>query len=145
MKRAQRTKLLIEVGRQEAQYLAQQIVEQYEVIELQAPKQGLVMIKQRESAQNTLFYIGETLVTETKVKIGNAYGIGIVRENEPELSTALAIIDAAYTGELPETQLWATTFDTLQQRLLEQQQHIKRSIERTKVQFDTMITEQGAK
>ena len=138
MKRAERTKLLIEVGREEAFQMANEVCTQYEVIEIQAPREGLVMVKMRESAQQSLFYIGETLVTETKVKIGEAFGLGLVREYEPELSKALAIIDAAYNGQLPVIVVWEEIFTKLSQRLEMEQQEVKRSIERTKVQFDTM-------
>lgn len=138
MKRAERTKLLIEVGREEAFQMANEVCTQYEVIEIQAPREGLVMVKMRESAQQSLFYIGETLVTETKVKIGEAFGLGLVREYEPELSKALAIIDAAYNGQLAEVAMWEGIFTKLSQRLELEQQEVKRSIERTKVQFDTM-------
>ncbi|MFF5994115.1 MULTISPECIES: phosphonate C-P lyase system protein PhnG [unclassified Lysinibacillus] len=138
MKRAERTKLLIEVGREEALQMANEVCTQHEVIEIQAPREGLVMIKMRESAQQSLFYIGETLVTETKVKIGEAFGLGLVREYEPELSKALAIIDAAYNGQLPEVAAWEEIFTKLSQRLEQEQHEVKRSIERTKVQFDTM-------
>ncbi|WP_230199447.1 phosphonate C-P lyase system protein PhnG [Bacillus ndiopicus] len=140
MKRAERTKLLIEVGRELALQLAANICEQYDVQEISPPKEGLVMIKMRETAQKSLFYIGEVLVTETKVKIGNHYGIGLVKESEPELSKALAIIDAAYEAQLPETILWIPHFEALAQQLHINQQQIKRSIERTKVNFDTMAT-----
>lgn len=138
VKRAERTKLLIEVGREEALQMANEVCKQYEVIEVQAPREGLVMVKMRESAQQSLFYIGETVVTETKVKIGDAFGLGLVREYEPELSKALAIIDAAYNGQLPVIVVWEEIFTKLSQRLEMEQQEVKRSIERTKVQFDTM-------
>lgn len=138
MKRAERTKLLIEVGRDIALQLAANINEHYEVEEISAPKEGLVMIKMRESAQKSLFYIGEVLVTETKVKIGNHYGVGLVKEADPELSKSLAVIDAAYNAALPETVAWTPYFETLAQRLSNLEQQTKRSIERTKVNFDTM-------
>ncbi len=140
MKRAERTKLLIEVGRELALQLAANICEQYEVQEISPPKEGLIMVKMRETAQKSLFYIGEVLVTETKVRIGNAYGVGLVRESEPELSKALAIIDAAYSAQLPETLIWASHFEVLAEQLHTKQQKIKQSIERTKVNFDTMAT-----
>ena len=137
MQRAERTKLLIEVGRQEAMDMAKMICEQYEVIDIQEPRAGLVMVKMRESAKQSLFYIGEVLVTEAKVKVGDAFGLGIVREEEPVFARALAVIDAAYNGNFAP-QEWATIFTNLSQRLETEQQQTKRSIERTKVQFDTM-------
>lgn len=138
MKRAERTKLLIEIGREQALKMADQISNAYEIVEVQPPREGLVMVKLRESAQQSLFYIGEVLVTETKVKIQNIFGIGLIREIEPELSRALAIIDAAYKGDFPETKQWISVLEQLKIELAQEQQNIKRSIERTKVQFNTM-------
>lgn len=138
MKRAFRTKLLIEVGRNEAIQFAEEILKEYNVIEIQPPKLGLAMIKMRESAQQSLFYIGEVLVTETKVKISNSFGIGIVIEEDEPLSRALAIIDAAYKENLPETREWQPEFENLEERYNQKIQRLKCSIERTKVHFETM-------
>ena len=138
MKRRLRTKLLIEVGHSEALEMAKEILEQYEVEEIQPPRQGLTMIKLRESAKNSLFYIGEVLVTETKVKIGNSFGTGIVMEENNQLSKALAIIDAAYKENLPETEGWLEILKALEQKLQTEVEKVKCSIERTKVHFDTM-------
>lgn len=138
MKRQQRTKLLIDVGRSEALEFAAQIEANYNVVDVQPAREGLVMVKMRESSHQSLFFIGEVLITEAKVKIGEHFGVGLVKEYEPELARALAIVDAAYNAQLAETNAWQTRFDTLQARLIEQQQHVKRSVERTKVNFNTM-------
>jgi len=138
MHRALRTKLLIEVGHTEAFDMANEIIDHYEVQEVQPPRQGLTMIKLRESAKNSLFYIGEVLVTETKVKIRNSFGTGIVMEENDGLSKALAIIDAAYKENLPETENWLPILIKLEQKLQNEMEKVKCSIERTKVHFDTM-------
>lgn len=138
MKRAIRTKVLIEVGQREALEMANEIIGNYEVQEIQPPRQGLTMIKLRESAKNSLFYIGEVLVTETKVRIGNSFGTGIVMEENNDLSKALAVIDAAYKGNLPETENWLHILKELEQKLHNKLEQVKCSIERTKVNFDTM-------
>lgn len=132
------TKLLIEVGETEAYKLAAEIEAAYTIQEIQAPRQGLAMVKMRESAQQSLFYIGEVLITETKVKIGETFGKGLVREANEPFSRALAIIDAAITAELPETTTWQQTFKQLEEKLQQQQQALTCSIERTKVHFDSM-------
>lgn len=139
MKRQHRTKLLIDVGREEALALAAQIEAAYCVKDIQPAREGLVMVKMRESSHQSLFFIGEVLITEAKVQIDEHFGIGLVREYEPQLARALAIIDAAYNAQLAETNAWQSCFEQLEQRLLEQQQRTKRSIERTKVNFNTMI------
>lgn len=138
MKKELRTKLLIEVGQNEAITFANEIIQNYVVEEIQPPRQGLTMIKVRESAQNSLFYIGEVLVTETKVKVGGSFGIGLVKEEQDTLSRALAVIDAAYKENLPETKQWEQVFEELEKRYQEQVNQLKYSIERTKVNFETM-------
>lgn len=138
MKRAERTKLLIDVGRDEALQLANEIEARYSITDVQPAREGLVMVKMRESSQQSLFFIGEVLVTEAKVRIDDHFGLGLVKEYEPQLARALAIIDAAYNAQLDETHTWVELFSKLQSRLIEQQHDVKRSIERTKVQFNTM-------
>nr|WP_106782394.1 phosphonate C-P lyase system protein PhnG [Lysinibacillus timonensis] len=138
MKRTLWTKLLIEVGNEQAIKMANEIIGKYDVLEIQSPRQGLTMIKMRESSQNSLFYIGEVLITETKVKIGDAIGIGIVMEDDEELSRALAVIDAAFKGCLQETKSWQLIFEELERKLYNQLEDVKCSIERTKVNFETM-------
>ncbi|HWL12337.1 MAG TPA: phosphonate C-P lyase system protein PhnG [Ureibacillus sp.] len=138
MKRALRTKLLIEIGKTEAIEFAVEILNKYHVEEIQPPKLGLTMIKMRESAQQSLFYIGEVLITETKVKINDSFGIGIVIEEDEHLSRALAIIDAAYKEELPEAVSFEKELVKLEAEYQQQLEKEKCSIERTKVNFETM-------
>lgn len=138
MKRAMRTKLLIEVGKSEAIQFAEQILSNYHVEEIQPPKLGLTMVKMRESAKQSLFYIGEVLITETKVKIQDSFGVGIVIEEHRALSRALAIIDAAYQEVLPETVAFEKVLEKLAMQYEQQLEKMKCSIERTKVNFETM-------
>lgn len=138
MKRALRTKLLIEIGKTEAIEFADEILNKYHVEEIQPPKLGLTMIKMRESAQQSLFYIGEVLITETKVKIHDSFGVGVVIEEDEHLSRALAIIDAAYKEELTEVVLFEKVLEKLELKYYERLEKEKCSIERTKVNFETM-------
>ncbi|RHW35918.1 phosphonate C-P lyase system protein PhnG [Lysinibacillus yapensis] len=138
MKRNLRTKLLIEIGRHEAIQFAKQILNTYQVEEIQPPKLGLTMIKIRESAKQSLFYIGEVLITETKVKIQASFGIGIVIEEDEDLSRALAIIDAVYKENLPEAAILDKELEELEVKYHQKQEQMKCSVERTKVNFETM-------
>ena len=106
MGRHRRTKILVLGKSGLASRLGRLICEKYPVREMEPPNEGLVMIKMRESARNTLFYLGEVLVTEAKVRIGERVGIGIVRGHKPELAKDLAVIDAAWAIPLPECALW---------------------------------------
>ncbi|WP_087973834.1 phosphonate C-P lyase system protein PhnG [Oceanobacillus rekensis] len=138
MKRRRRTEILIQGDPLLAENLAESIITTYECQEIIPPQYGLTMVKMRESAKNSLFYIGEVLVTEAKVEIKGNLGIGIVAGIQEELAKYLAIIDAAYKADLPETVEW-------EPRLLEAERNITRErakkqaeLFETKVDFQTM-------
>lgn len=138
MKRRKRTEILIKGSAELARRFSEEIEENYSIKVIQAPENGLVMVKMREAAQKSLFYLGEVFVTEAKVQIKDKLGIGIVTENNQELAYDLAVIDAAYNAGLNETSNW-------EQQLLDEEMKIKKIAEieqekimMTKVNFETM-------
>ncbi|KPU42593.1 phosphonate metabolism protein PhnG [Oxobacter pfennigii] len=138
MNRRMRTEILIRGSRSLARDMAKQIFDKYQVKTIEEPNYGLAMIKMREAAQNTLFYLGEVLVTEAKVHIENQLGIGIVSGNDTELSHWLAIVDAAYNASLKETLEWEEKLNEEHKNILEEEKRYKSKILMTKVNFDTM-------
>ena len=92
----------------------------------------------RETAKNSLFYLGEVLVTETKVQINNALGIGIVVGTDEALSYELAVIDAAYQANLKETEHWESLFEEEEKRIQKNKEKREKSILKTKVNFEMM-------
>ena len=101
------------------------------------------MIKARETAKNSLFYIGELLVTEAKVRVEGKIGIGIIAGDRPEAALELAVIDAALSAGLEETAGWEELF--LEE---EAEVHAREALEaariaRTRVSFESM--DRGAK
>lgn len=133
-----RTELIIEYGRQEALAYARNIMDRYPVEEIMAPHLGLVMIKQRETAKNSLFYIGEVLVTQTKVRCKNHVGIGLVKGEDMAFSHALAVIDLAYKMGWPETKgldAWLKQLEAVERQVLARKTE---QTLRTKVNFSTM-------
>lgn len=138
MDRKRRTKIFIDFANDEVRAMAKELKNKYEVDLIQEPTEGLTMIKVRETAKNTLFYMGEVLVTECKVRLGGVLGIGIVKGKNEDLSEALAIVDAAFEAKLPETAHWIKIFEQVEQRALDDLK-VKRSlIARTKVDFEMM-------
>lgn len=138
MKRRRRTEILIQGDERLAAQLAQSIIDTYECREIIAPQYGLTMIKMRESAKNSLFYIGEVLITEAKVEIANCIGIGIVVGMKDELAKHLAIIDAAYKADLPETAIWESQLIEAEQMIKKEQAKKQAELLKTKVNFETM-------
>lgn len=138
MNKTRRTRILIDYGKATAITMAEFIKEKYSIEMISEPTEALTMIKVRESAQNSLFYLGEVLVTETKVRVAGKLGIGLVKGHETDLSLALAIIDAAYSADLPETEKWQVLLEELERAGEDAiAQRIQQSA-RTKVNFETM-------
>jgi alpha-D-ribose 1-methylphosphonate 5-triphosphate synthase subunit PhnG len=138
MKRRRRTEILIKGSAELARRFSVEIEENYSIKVIQVPENGLVMVKMREAAQKSLFYLGEVFVTEAKVQIKDELGIGIVTGNNQELAYDLAVIDAAYNAGLAETRNW-------EHQLLDEEIKIKKIAEKeqgkimmTKVNFETM-------
>lgn len=138
MKRRRRTEILVQGNEQLAREFAQAITEKYECREITAPQYGMTMIKMRESAKNSLFYIGEVLITEAKVEIDSRIGIGIVAGMKEELARNLAVIDAAYKADLPETAEWQQALLNMEQKIAQAKIQEQAELFKTKVSFETM-------
>ena len=138
MNRRKRTEILIKGNPNIAEKLALEIEKKYSVNVIQEPEYCLVMVKMRETAQKSLFYLGEVLATETKVQIQEKIGIGLVTDNKPELSYWLAVIDAAYSAKLIETQTWKEILQQEDLKINEELLRKQSKILMTKVNFDTM-------
>lgn len=138
MKRRRRTEILIQGDPGLAKKLAESIIAIYDYREIIAPQQGLTMVKMRESAKNSLFYMGEVLVTESKAEIKNCIGIGIVVGMKNELARNLAIIDAAYKANLPETVAWEAELAEAERQIIQKRAKDQAKLFETKVDFQTM-------
>ena len=138
MNRKRRTEILIKGSSEIAKKLSLEIEEKYSVKTIEEPNYGLVMVKIREGAKNTLFYIGEVLVTEAKVLIEGKLGIGIVSGNKTELAYYLAVIDATYNATLEETKGWEGIFLCEETKIKEELKKREAKILMTKVNFENM-------
>jgi len=138
MKRRRRTEILIQGDPALAKNIAASITATYDWKEIIAPRNGLTMVKMRESAKNSLFYMGEVLITEAKIELNNCIGIGIVVGMEEELAFNLAIIDAAYNANLKETHIWEAELEQAEKQIKQAQAKEQAKILETKVDFQTM-------
>jgi alpha-D-ribose 1-methylphosphonate 5-triphosphate synthase subunit PhnG len=108
MTRRLRTEVFIRGERALSKRFAAEVRSTHHVTVLQNPDEGMVMLTVRESARNSLFHMGEVFVTEARVQVGEALGLGLVRGFDEELALDLAVIDAAYNGGLQIVALWET-------------------------------------
>lgn len=138
MKRRRRTEILIQGDPALANSLAKSITTTYDFQEIIAPRYGLTMIKMQETAKNSLFYMGEVLITEAKVEINSCIGIGIVIGMKDELARDLAIIDAAYKANLPEIEAWEAELLQVEKQIKHKRAKEQVKLLETKVDFQTM-------
>ncbi len=138
MNRKTRTEVLVRGPMEGRRQLAERILARYPAKILEAPSGGLVMVKARETAQKSLFYLGEVYVTECKVSIQNHIGIGVLQGDDPEGAFELAVIDAAFNARLKETKRWEAVLTALKAHLEMMQLQEDAKILSTMVSFDTM-------
>jgi alpha-D-ribose 1-methylphosphonate 5-triphosphate synthase subunit PhnG len=138
MNRKRRCKVLIDGNSKIAEQLAAVIKSNYKINVLDVPNNGLVMVKMRENAKQSLFYIGEVAVIEARVEVQGSIGLGVVIGADSQLAYNLAIIDAAYNANIPEILSWREIL-LAEEGLIEKKIKSKTaSILKTKVDFETM-------
>lgn len=138
MNRKRRTEILIKSDEALAKKLANSVRKKCGIKVIEEPNQGLVMIKMRETAKKELFYLGEVLVTEAKVYVNGALGMGIVKGENEELAMNLAIIDGAYKANIEETKLWEEVLIKAEEEIKDSERKEASKILETKVDFSTM-------
>ena len=138
MKRNRRMRILIEGSRDIPKKLAQEIENNHSLEIIMKPQGALTMIKMRETAKKSLFYLGEVLVTECKVKVKDQVGIGIVIGMEEDLAYQLAVIDAAFKADLSELNRWIQLLEEEERRIEASRRLDAAIIQKTKVNFETM-------
>jgi len=142
--RNRRTTILINGKREVSRQISNEISTHYPIVQLEESNEGLVMVRMRESAQNSLFNLGEVLITEAKVMINNSIGIGIVEGHRSDMAQDLAVIDAAWVARLPECDRWETLLLAEEKAIIARRNPETRSVLDTRVRFETMDTETGS-
>jgi alpha-D-ribose 1-methylphosphonate 5-triphosphate synthase subunit PhnG len=140
--RRRRTEICIKDGGSAAAYIAAEVCSRYSVEDLQEPQEGLVMIKMREQARNSLFYLGEVLITEAKVRVNGMVGLGLVEGSDSDLARNLAIIDAVWDSALPEQSSWEQLLQQAEQRVIAGEQEENGRVHETRVNFMSMQEEE---
>lgn len=100
MKKRRLFKIMSKADRSEIIKLAEEVKSQYDVIVVKEPEKALTMIKMREPVKESLFYLGEVIVTEATVSINGVNGTAVAMGDDYEKTLSMAIIDAAYNGSL---------------------------------------------
>ncbi|AEG15799.1 phosphonate C-P lyase system protein PhnG [Desulfofundulus sp. TPOSR] len=109
-----------------------------EIRVIKPPQVGLVMMQARETVENEPFNLGEVLVTECTVALGEATGWGCCLGDDPERAYHLAVLDLAL-------HLGVGPVDGIRAALLAEEERILRedgaefaNIARSRVQFEAL-------
>ena len=146
MKRYERTRALVEGDPALARAIVCEVERdgsQGAVAVLDEPREELVMVQARETAQGSLFFLGETLTTSCRVRVGDAVGLGLVLGSDRCRAYELAVVDAVFSGAAGDA--WASRWDaSLRAELARVEARDQREARRTaatKVDFSTMKVE----
>ncbi|MGB9858751.1 MAG: phosphonate C-P lyase system protein PhnG [Moorellaceae bacterium] len=109
-----------------------------EIKVIKPPQVGLLMMRVRETVENKPFNVGEVLVTECTVALGETTGWGCCLGDEPERAYHLAVLDLAL-------QLGVGPVDRIEAALLAEEKRIQQeeraewvNMARSKVQFEVL-------
>ncbi len=104
---------------------------------LSGPRQGLVMLRVRESVADGQFNAGEVLVTEVRLELDDTFGFGMLTGNRPREAVAVALVDAAVRKGGPVADHLQTELERLSLEIDKERRQLARRVATTKVTFET--------
>ena len=118
--------------------LAEKIKQNENITIIKEPNKTLTMIKMREPAKASLFYIGEVIVCEAVVEIDGIKGTAVTMGDDFEKTLDMAIIDSAYNkGVFKDENILLE----LERDQIEYEQKINAMHLKTMVSFNSMDSE----
>ncbi len=118
--------------------LAEMIAAKHEIEVLQQPETCMVMMRAIDSVGHAPFNLGEVLMTEATVSIGNVMGFGFVIEEDPVRALCIAVIDAALAANVAEEKDIMRAIADEEQRIKERRQKEEALVAATRVHFAIM-------
>ena len=143
MRRRERTRILVDGDHALARRMAAEVESSHPVEVLDDPREGLVMVKVRESAKRQQFYLGEALMTSCRVRLGDTQGLGIVMGDDRQLAYELAVVDAAFAlqDEGFDRSKWEEELRAEGTRIEAERARERAITDKTRVNFSTMEVE----
>ena len=138
MEKRRISKILARAGKEEVKRLADEIKEKHSPVIVKAPEKSLTMIRMREPVQESLFYLGEVIVSEAIVDMDGTKGVAVIMGDDFDKVLDMAVIDAACNKGVFER------YDFLEQIEKEQTHRLEKEnalFMQTMVSFHSMDTE----
>lgn len=118
--------------------LSERISDRYDITVVKSPARSLAMIKMREPVCDSLYYLGEVMVTEAVVACNDVKGMAVTMGDDLERALYMAVIDCGFNSSfvvMGEIEQELLAMEARQNRRVEQENamHLK-----TMVRFNTM-------
>ena len=130
--------ILTRADREDVIALGAELQQNYPVMIVKKPEKSLTMIKMREPVKQSLFYLGEVIVTEATVSLDGVVGTAVTMGDDFEKTLHMAIIDAAENKGVFRKEALLLKWEMQQLRQLEQENAM---FQKTKVDFHSMDSE----
>lgn len=131
-------RILSKADRKDVIHLGEKLQQQYSLTIVKKPEKSLVMIKMREPVKNSLFYLGETIITEAVVQLEDTVGTAVTMGDDFEKALHMAIIDAAENKGVFVHEDLLLEWEQAQGQKMEQENAL---FQKTKVDFHSMDSE----
>jgi len=131
-------RILSKADRKDVIHLGEELQQQYSLTIVKKPEKSLVMIKMREPVKNSLFYLGETIITEAVVQLEDTVGTAVTMGDDFEKTLHMAIIDAAENKSVFVHEDLLLEWEQAQRQKMEQENAL---FQKTKVDFHSMDSE----
>ena len=121
--------------------LASIVLQQYsrsQIKLLSGPRQGLVMLRMRETVANSQFNAGEVLVTEVRLELEGQFGFGMVIGDSPRRAMAIALVDAALGKGGQVADRLRHDLAEMDRQLTKSQQQLQALVDTTRVEFERL-------
>ncbi|WP_286196925.1 phosphonate C-P lyase system protein PhnG [Tropicibacter sp. R15_0] len=105
-------------------------------IDVLKSRTGLVMLPMRDTAQGTVFHLGEVLVSEAHIRAGDLQGYGMRRGHDLEAAMAMALVDLALQSDVQSEACAAFCDQTAKDQAAEDRETLRR-VEATRVNMET--------
>lgn len=131
--------ILARADREEVIQLGNKLKQEcHSVTVVRQPEKTLTMIKMREPVKNSLFYLGEIIVTEATVTIDGSTGVAVTMGDDFDKTLSMAMIDAACNAGVFHHEALLLAWESAQYLQMEKENAM---MQKTKVDFHSMDSE----
>lgn len=115
---------------------AEALLPELEQVEVLQNQTGLVMLPMRDTVRGELFYVGEALLAEARVRVAGAEGYAACLGRDLEQALAVALLDAAFAAGVARERI--VSFAQAQAHAqADEDAALMRQVERTRVEMET--------